>query len=58
MKFDSGLKERMCRRALEPQGLTVKRFWIDDAGLGHAETTDAKGRVFVFNEKPKGELQR
>lgn len=46
-------KERMCRATLEPHGLTVKRFWIDEAGIGHAETVDAKGRVFLFNEKAK-----
>ena len=56
--FEPEVKELMCRKALEPQGLRVIKFWVDENGMGHCGAADAKGRVFLFNEKPRGELQR
>lgn len=52
-QFTAEQRERLCRATLEPHGLTVKRFWIDANDLGHAECEDAKGRVFLFNQKAK-----
>lgn len=52
-EFTPQERERLCRATLEPQGLRLIRFWIDEHDLGHAECTDAKGRVFLFNQKVK-----
>lgn len=52
-EFTPEERERLCRLALEPHGLTVKRFWIDEDGLGHAECEDPKKRVFLFKQKAK-----
>lgn len=51
--FSPEERERLCRLALEPHGLVVKRFWIDANDLGHAECEDIKGRVFMFKQKAK-----
>lgn len=48
---DPSALEAHARRTLEPMGLTLVRFWITSDGLGHCEAADARGRLFLFNQK-------
>lgn len=50
-KFTPEQRERMCRAALEPHGLTVIKFWLTEDGLGHCEAKDHRGKVFRFDQK-------
>ena len=52
-EFSVEERERLCRATLEPHGLIVKRFWVDENDLGHADCVDAKGTPFHFQQKAK-----
>ncbi len=47
-------KEMLCRATLEALGFELVKFWVDDAGHGHAEAFDHNtGKVVFFEQRAR-----
>lgn len=46
-------KEKLCRMTLEPHGIEVLEFWLDEDDCGNAKVKMPDGKERIFTQNPK-----